>query len=74
MSALILEGVALRDSVEHTVKVRVTRKVSHPKYRKVLHLSKSYLVHDEVNSVRAGQLVRIRSVKPVSARKAWLIV
>ncbi|ABD46391.1 MULTISPECIES: 30S ribosomal protein S17 [Anaplasmataceae] len=74
MSALVLEGVAVRDSLSKTVKVRVTRKVSHPKYKKVLHLTKSYLAHDEANVVRAGQVVRIQAVRPISARKAWLVV
>ncbi|WP_051579528.1 30S ribosomal protein S17 [Neorickettsia helminthoeca] len=74
MSALVLEGVVVKASPDKTVKVEVTRKVLHPRYRKVLRLSKSYLAHDASGSVGVGQTVRIRSVSPISARKVWLVV
>ena len=45
----------------------------HPTYKKYIKVSKKYMIHDESNSVKVGDEVFIRSSKPISKRKTWII-
>lgn len=74
MSSRIVRGVVRADARENTVAVEVSRKVKHPKYRKYINITKSYLVHDEKNSCVRGDKVDIVEVKPISKRKKWAVV
>lgn len=46
----------------------------HPIYKKYVKLSKRYMIHDENNTVKIGDEVMIRSSRPISKRKTWVIV
>ncbi len=74
MSGSVLKGVVINNSSEKTVAVLVSRKVWHKMYRKMVKLSKKYLVHDECNKCCVGDSVHICSSIPISARKKWVIV
>jgi small subunit ribosomal protein S17 len=52
--------------------VRVDRTVRHPLYRKVVHRSQKFLVHDE-QGCQKGDRVEIVESKPISRRKRWVI-
>lgn len=67
------DGVAIRDSRDKTVLVKVTRKVMHPKYGKFIRSSKKYLVHDQENVCRNGDTVRIIETRPISRWKRWKV-
>ncbi|KTW27725.1 30S ribosomal protein S17 [Pneumocystis carinii B80] len=56
-----------------TVKVKVIRKVLHPKVHKLITLHKNYLVHDEGSVCKNGDLVRIEACRPLSARKRFAV-
>jgi small subunit ribosomal protein S17 len=43
----------------------------HPKYRRVIKLNKKFYAHDEENSARVGDVVRIRETRPLSKLKRW---
>ncbi len=74
MPKRILQGVALRDARDKTVIVRVERRVMHPVYKKFIMRSKKYAAHDEHNSIKGGQSVRIQESRPISRRKRWVVL
>ncbi len=74
MPKRVLQGVVVSDKQDKTVTVKVERKVMHPLYKKYVRKSKKYAAHDETNSVKAGEIVRIRECKPISKRKTWEVI
>jgi len=60
--------------MDKTVTVLVERRVMHPLYKKFIRRSKRYAAHDELNSCKPGDLVRIEECPPISKRKAWLVI
>jgi small subunit ribosomal protein S17 len=74
MSKRILQGVVVSDVCDKTVTVRVERRVMHPIYKKFVTHSKKYAAHDENNSYRSGDLVRIEESRPISKRKCWVVI
>ena len=69
-----LTGKVVSDKMDKTVVVLVERKVKHPIYGKVIRLSKKYHAHDEDNSVKAGETVRIEETRPISKLKTWKVL
>ena len=74
MSKRILQGVIVSDACDKTVIVRVERRVMHPIYKKFVTHSKKYAAHDENNSYRSGDVVRIEESRPISKRKCWVVI
>jgi small subunit ribosomal protein S17 len=74
MSKRVLQGVVVSDACNKTVIVRVERRVMHPVYKKFVTTSKKYAAHDEDNSYRAGDTVRIEESRPLSKRKCWVVL
>jgi small subunit ribosomal protein S17 len=46
----------------------------HPIYKKYVKKTKKYMIHDEKNSVSVGDEVFIKSTRPISKRKTWVVV
>jgi hypothetical protein len=46
----------------------------HPIYKKFVTHSKKYAAHDENNSYRTGDIVRIEESRPISKRKCWIVI
>src|SRR5258708_15132144 len=74
MSKRVLQGVVVSDACNKTVTVRVERRVMHPVYKKFVTHSKKYAAHDEDNSYRSGDVVRIEESRPISKRKCWVVI
>jgi small subunit ribosomal protein S17 len=74
MSKRVLQGVVVSDACDKTVVVRVERRVMHPIYKKFVTHSKKYAAHDENNSYRTGDIVRIEESRPISKRKRWVVL
>jgi len=74
MSKRVLQGVVVSDACDKTVIVRVERRVIHPVYKKFVTYSKKYAAHDENNSFRTGDSVRIEESRPISKRKCWVVL
>ena len=74
MPKRILQGVVVSDKMDKTVTVQVERRFKHPLYKKFIRRSKKYAAHDETNSVKVGEMVRIQECRPMSKRKKWEIV
>lgn len=74
MPKRILTGVVVSDKNEKTVTVLVERKFKHPIYGKVLKKTKKYSAHDENNTFKIGDTVKIEESKPISKNKSWVVV
>ncbi len=74
MPKRVLTGTVVSDKGQKTVVVLVERKVKHPLYGKIIRLSKKYHAHDEQNSFKAGETVRIEECAPVSKLKTWRVL
>jgi small subunit ribosomal protein S17 len=74
MPKRILTGTVVSDKSEKTVTVLVERKVKHPLYGKIIRRSKRYRAHDEDNTFKAGERVRIEETSPISKTKTWKVI
>ena len=66
-----LVGKVTSAKMEKTIVVQVTRMVQHPKYRRVVRISKCFYAHDEQREARPGDTVRIVETRPLSKLKRW---
>ena len=73
MPRRVLTGRVTSDKMDKTVTVLVDRRVMHPLYKKFIRRSKKYAAHDEDNSCKVGDTVRIIECPPISKRKTWLV-
>ncbi len=74
MPKRILTGTVTSDKTDKTVTVQVERKVKHPLYGKIMRRSKKYHAHDEDNSFKLGDTVRIEETRPISKTKSWKVL
>ena len=74
MPKRILQGVVVSDANDKTVVVRVERRFTHPLFKKTVRRSKKYHAHDEANSAKVGDMVRIEECAPLSKKKRWTLV
>lgn len=68
------QGVVVSDKMNKSVVVRVERLVKHPLYKKVVRRRKKYMAHDEENTSRVGDVVRIMETRPLSRQKRWRLM
>src|SRR5439155_3692500 len=67
-------GVVVSDAMDKTIVVKVDSIRSHPRYKKVIRRSVKFHAHDEQNSAKVGDVVRIVETRPLSATKNWRLV
>jgi len=67
-------GRVVSDKMDKTVVVSVERLRRHPIYKRVVRLSSKFKAHDEENSARVGDTVRIEESRPLSREKRWRVV
>ena len=66
-----LTGKVTSAKMQKTIVVEVTRLVQHPKYRRVVRISKKFYAHDEKREAKQGDTVRIVASRPLSHLKRW---
>ena len=67
-------GRVVSDKMQKTVVVAIERRVPHPVYGKMVTRTKKVKAHDEENTAKAGDLVRIAETRPLSKDKRWRLV
>jgi len=67
-------GLVVSDKMEKTVVVAIERRVPHPVYSKMVTRTKRLKAHDEQNSAKSGDTVRIMETRPLSKDKRWRVV
>ena len=73
MPKRILTGTVVSSNTNKTIVVKVTRRVQHKLYKKIISQSKKYHAHDENNSFKIGDIVKIIESKPISKLKSWTV-
>ncbi|MDE0983459.1 MAG: small subunit ribosomal protein S17 [Yoonia sp.] len=74
MPKRILTGVVTSNQNEQTITVSVERRYKHPLLQKTIRKSKKYRAHDETNTCKVGDQVRIIECAPRSKTKRWELV
>ena len=67
-------GRVVSDKMDKTITVQVDTRKTHPKYGKRVKYSKKYKAHDELNSAKEGDIVRIMETRPLSATKRFRLL
>lgn len=67
-------GRVISNKMNKTVVVAVERSVIHPVYRKILRRVTKLKAHDEQNTCRIGDRVRMIETRPISKDKHWRVV
>ena len=67
------EGVVVSDAMQKTRVVRIERVYRHPRYQRVIRMSKKLKAHDEANASKVGDRVLIEETRPLSKEKRWRI-
>jgi small subunit ribosomal protein S17 len=64
-------GEVVSTKMAKTIVVEVTEQKAHPLYRRVMKRNKKFYAHDEQNTARVGDFVRIQETRPLSKLKRW---
>ncbi len=67
-------GKVVSNKMNKTISVTVDRMVTHPIYKKRVKKSQKYLVHDENNVAKVGDVVDFIDCKPVSKQVHWRLL
>lgn len=66
-------GRVVSDKMDKTVVVAVDFTVRHPLYKKSMRRTHKFKAHDEQNTCRTGDRVRIEETRPLSKEKHWIV-
>lgn len=66
-----ISGSVLKKAGDKTITVLVERRVMHPRYHKFVKRFKKYLVHDERNEAKVGDVILAVECRPLSAKKSF---
>lgn len=69
--ARVLTGVVTSDKPDKTVIISVVARKTHPLYKKQYTIHTKFMVHDEKNEAKVGDLVAATETRPLSARKRY---
>ena len=71
MSKREIQGSVIKKAGDKTATVLVERRVLHPRYHKTVKRFKKYLVHDENNQLKVGDVVVAVECRPMSKNKSF---
>ncbi|KAL9548826.1 hypothetical protein MBANPS3_005501 [Mucor bainieri] len=66
-------GMVVSNAMQKTIKVKVTSQKLHPIVLKTIKTHKNYLVHDEKEACKLGDVVRIEACRPLSKHKHFAV-
>jgi small subunit ribosomal protein S17 len=64
-------GEVVSTKMAKTIVVEVTRRVAHPMYKRIVTKRNKFYAHDEEQSAKLGDVVRIVECRPLSRLKRW---
>ena len=67
-------GKVVSTGMDKTIVVLVETYKNHPLYKKRVKYSKKYKAHDENNTAKMGDIVKIMETRPLSATKRFRLV
>lgn len=70
----VIQGKVVSDKMDKTVVVEVSTQKQHKKYGKRMKYSKRYKAHDENNTAKTGDTVKIMGTRPLSKDKHFRLL
>ena len=70
----VYQGRVVSDKMDKTITGAVDTKKNNTIYGKRMNYSKKYKVHDENNTAKVGDIVRIMETRPLSATKRFRLL
>lgn len=70
----VYQGRVVSDKNDKTIVVEVSTRKTHPIYGKRVKYSKKYTAHDENNTAKVGDIVKIMETRPLSKNKRFRLV
>lgn len=67
-------GVVVSDKMDKTIVVAIENRVQHPLYKKIIKNTYKLKAHDEENTAKIGDTVRVMETRPLSKDKRWRLV
>jgi len=67
-------GTVVSDKMDKTITVRVERIMHHSVYNRSVKRATKFKAHDETNTAKLGDVVRIQETRPLSKTKRWRLV
>jgi small subunit ribosomal protein S17 len=66
-------GRVVSDAMNKSIVVEVERRVQEPRYQRTIRRTSRFMAHDEGNTAKMGDRVRIEETRPLSKRKRWTL-
>ena len=70
----VREGEVVSSKMDKTIVVKISWRIAHPRYKKIIARNNKFQVHDENNEAQVGDLVEIMETRPLSKTKRWRLV
>jgi small subunit ribosomal protein S17 len=70
----IMVGEVIGNKMTKTVSVRVDRLMKHPKFKRYMRRSRTFMAHDEHSICQPGDKVKIIESRPLSRHKRWRVM
>ena len=67
-------GKVVNNKMNKSIIVSIERTLKHPLYKKYFKKTNKHMVHDESNTAKIGDIVKIMETRPLSKRKRWRLV
>ena len=67
-------GTVTSDKMQKTIIVKITQQRKHPVYSRIIKKYKKFKVHDEKNTAKIGDIVRIEEARPISKDKRFRLL
>lgn len=66
-------GKVVSASMDKSISVAVERRIKHPLYNKYISKTTKIMAHDQNNDCKAGDIVSLNEIRPISKRKSWAL-
>ncbi|EXJ23830.1 SSU ribosomal protein S17p (S11e) [Alkalibacterium sp. AK22] len=70
----VYQGKVVSDKMDKTIVVEIATRKSHPKYKKQMKYSTKFKAHDENNTAKTGDVVKIMETRPLSKDKRFRLL
>ncbi|EGS30466.1 MAG: 30S ribosomal protein S17 [Peptoniphilus sp. oral taxon 375] len=70
----VISGIVVSDKMDKTIVVSTTTFKTHPIYGKRFKKTSKFKAHDEENTAKIGDRVRLMETRPLSKDKRWRLV
>jgi small subunit ribosomal protein S17 len=69
-----LVGEVVSNKMVKTVSIRVDRLMKHPKFKRYVRRSRTFMAHDENNLCQLCDRVKVIECRPLSRHKRWRVM